>query len=230
MLSEIKMVFSSTVFLCIFLPIALIIYYAFPKQYRNWVVLVVSLLFYSWGAPQFVMVLAISSLSDYILGKHLVPLALDQKTRKKILVSAIAINLVVLCYFKYMNFFVDQVFRVMELLGLQHGTWAGIVLPIGISFFTFQKISYLVDVYRGAARPAESFQNYLLYVSLFPQLIAGPIVRYHDISQQLISRSHGTEKVLQGFWRFAVGLGKKVLVANVLGEIADQALDRKSVV
>ena len=120
------MVFSSTVFLCIFLPIALIIYYAFPKQYRNWVVLVVSLLFYSWGAPQFVMVLAISSLSDYILGKHLVPLALDQKTRKKILVSAIAINLVVLCYFKYMNFFVDQVFRVMELLGLQHGTWAGI--------------------------------------------------------------------------------------------------------
>ena len=168
--------------------------------------------FMSWGAPQFVAILAVSSLLDYIFGKSLVPYGLHEKRRQKLMVFAIGLNVVVLAYFKYMNFFVNQIFWVMDALDRQHEPWVAIALPIGISFFTFQKISYLVDIYRGIVRPATSFHNYFLYVSLFPQLIAGPIVRYHDISQQLISRNFDTEIFCRDFGDLPQGWEKKYLL------------------
>jgi alginate O-acetyltransferase complex protein AlgI len=143
--------------------------------------------------------------------------------RKKVwLTLGVAVNASALLYFKYANFFMDQLNTLLTATGQDPLLWRDVVLPIGISFFTFQKISYLVDLYRGTARPASSFTNYLLYVILFPQLIAGPIVRYHDIHEQLLARNLTSSQFFNGILRFCMGLGKKVLLANVLGEVADQ--------
>ena len=220
------MVFSSLIFLCIFLPITLGIYYATPARWRNSVALVASLLFYAWGAPRFVFILVASSVIDYSAGHFLPPDGGRRSSlRRAVLSLAIATNLSALLYFKYMNFFVEQTNRVLDATGNGGIVWQEVLLPIGISFFTFQKLSYLIDVYRGNARPARNLRDYLLYVSLFPQLIAGPIVRYHDVAQQLASRSYSAERFLEGVWRFCFGLGRKVLIANVLGGIADKAFD-----
>ncbi len=218
------MVFSSLVFLFTFLPITLLAYYATPTRHRNLVALAASCFFYAWGAPRFIFVLAVSCAFDYLLGRRLHDTPPGRKRRRHALLgTAVAINLSVLFYFKYANFFVEQVNQLLAALGGRPLSWLDVALPIGISFFTFQKISYLVDVYRGVARPATSFGTYVLYVVLFPQLIAGPIVRYHDVAAQLDRRDHTAEKFFSGIWRFCLGLGKKVLIANVLGEVADRA-------
>lgn len=218
------MVFSSLVFLCVFLPVVLLLYYATPIRYRNVTALLASLFFYAWGAPRFVLVLVGSSLVDYQISKALAELpGRSVRKRKLFLALAIAVNLSVFFYFKYMNFFVEQANALLTTMGASGIHWTHVALPIGISFFTFQKLSYLVDVYRGTAQAAQSATQYLLYVSLFPQLIAGPIVRYHDVAKQLLSREYSAETFLSGMWRFALGLGKKVLIANVMGEVADAA-------
>jgi alginate O-acetyltransferase complex protein AlgI len=214
------MVFSSLVFLCIFLPLTLTCYYAVPARWRNTVALIASLLFYAWGAPRFVFVLIVSSSLDYIASRYLTPEHSHKHIlRRTLLVLTLTTNLSVFFYCKYMNFFVEQLNHVLG--GHQAIPWTKVILPIGISFFTFQKLSYLMDVYRGNARPARNLQDYLLYVSLFPQLIAGPIVRYHDVALQLVSRHYNAERFLEGVWRFCFGLGRKVLIANVLGNVAD---------
>ena len=220
------MVFSSIVFLCVFLPATLLVYYLVPRRFRNTVALLASLFFYSWGAPRFVFVLVGSSAIDYVISRHL---ARDTRNRhgivprRVLLAAAITLNVGVFLYFKYMNFFVDQFNTMLTCFGGTPAAWTRIALPIGISFFTFQKLSYLVDVYRGAGPKASSFVRHLLYVVLFPQLIAGPIVRYHDVASQLADRTCTGEKMLQGLWRFALGLAKKVLIANVIGAAADRA-------
>jgi len=163
-----------------------------------------------------------------MVGKKIVPSNTNANSRRLFMIFAVAANIIVFGYFKYMNFFVGQAFWLADVFGIPHGEWESIVLPIGISFFTFQKLSYLIDVYRGGVAPARAFHNYLLYVSLFPQLIAGPIVRYHDIAKQLVKRNFTTEIFLQGFWRFSLGLSKKVIIANVLGKIADNAFAMES--
>ena len=217
------MVFSSLVFLCIFLPITLIVYYATPARWRNQVALAASLLFYAWGAPRFVFVLIGSSTVDYLASRFLAPAPTQRHPwRRSILSLALTMNLGVFLYCKYMNFFVAQANEVLTWCGAETMTWQKVLLPIGISFFTFQKLSYLVDVYRGTAQPSRSLHDYLLYVALFPQLIAGPIVRYHDVAQQLRSRVYTSEGFLEGAWRFCFGLGRKVLIANVLGGVADR--------
>ena len=220
------MVFSSLVFLCIFLPLTLAVYYAAPARWRNSVALVASLLFYAWGAPRFVFILVASSIVDYVASRYLSPDANRRPSwRRGLLSLTIATNLSALLYFKYMNFFVEQTSRLLVGTGSSAIVWQEVLLPIGISFFTFQKLSYLIDVYRGNARPARHLPDYLLYVSLFPQLIAGPIVRYHDVALQLESRGYTSERFLEGVWRFCFGLGRKVLIANVLGGVADKAFD-----
>jgi alginate O-acetyltransferase complex protein AlgI len=220
------MVFSSLVFLFAFLPVTLLVYYAVPNRHRNFVALAASAFFYAWGAPRFIFVLVASCAFDYVLSHRLHETDPALKRRRHgLLATAVTINLSVLFYFKYANFFVAQVNQLLATLGGRPMAWLEVALPIGISFFTFQKISYLVDVYRGTARPAKSFGTYVLYVVLFPQLIAGPIVRYHDVAAQLESRDHTAEKFLSGIWRFCLGLGKKVLIANILGEVADRAFD-----
>jgi len=223
------MVFSSLIFLCVFLPITLTVYYAAPARLRNGVALAASLFFYSWGAPRFVFVLTLSSLVDYGISHRLSPGAAADRHRKRLLVLVLALNLAVFLYFKYMNFFVEQFNRLLTLGDLQPLAWTRIALPIGLSFFTFQKLSYLVDVYRGTTPPARSPLQHLLYVTLFPQLIAGPIIRYHDVAAQLLKRRFSAEQVLQGLWRFGLGLAKKVLVANVLGRVADLAFNSRGV-
>ena len=219
------MIFSSSLFLFQFLPIFLGLYYLCPNRYRNILVLLASLWFYSWGAPRFVFLLLASSLADFLIAPHLhlEKNGLLNKNRKWWLTAGLVINLGVLFYFKYANFFVAEIHPLLTILGMTSFHWTNIALPIGISFFTFQKISYLLDVYRGTTPSAKSFINYFLYVSLFPQLIAGPIIRYHDVAQQLSHRQHSSARMLSGIWRFCLGLGKKILIANALGEIADHA-------
>lgn len=219
------MLFSSSLFLFQFLPIVLALYYLCPNRYRNLVALAASFWFYSWGAPRFIFLLLASSLADFIIAPRLSPAdtTADEKKRNKWLAAGLVINLGVLFYFKYSNFFVSEITSILTRLGMEGIHWTHFALPIGISFFTFQKISYLMDVYRGINRPAGSFINYFLYVSLFPQLIAGPIIRYHDVARQLTNREHTAARMFSGVWRFCLGLAKKVMLANPLGEIADQA-------
>jgi len=214
------MVFSSLYFLFVFLPATLLAYYACPPRGRNWVALAASLFFYAWGAPRFIFVLIGSCLADFWLGHRLREGA---ARRRGWLALGLAVNVGVLVYFKYANFLVAQVNAILAAAGAGPLPWAEVALPIGISFFTFQKISYLMDVYRGGAVPAPTFHHYLLYVALFPQLIAGPIVRYHDVAAQLVRRAHSFAKMASGVRRFCLGLGKKVLVANILAEVADRA-------
>ena len=217
------MVFSSFLFLFIFLPTFLVVYYVAPDRLRNCVALAGSYLFYAWGAPRFALVLLASSAIDYALGRLIHREPKEGRRRRLWLGLSLGLNLGLLGFFKYANFLVAEFDQLLSLLGGQSLVWREIALPIGISFFTFQKITYIVDVYRGSVPPARSFVAYALYVAMFPQLIAGPIVRYHDISDQLSHRSHSVEKMFSGIWRFCLGLGKKVLVANSLAVVADRA-------
>ncbi|HOF11049.1 MAG TPA: MBOAT family protein [Opitutaceae bacterium] len=215
------MVFSSLIFLYVFLPVFLTSYYLAPIRWRNHVALIGSLLFYAWGEPVFAGVLILSSLCDYGLSHCLANPGKGPAYRRGVLTVGLILNLGLLGYFKYANFFVGQTNGLLAWLGQGSLVWTHIALPIGISFFTFQKISYLVDVYRGTAKPARSFTDFLLFVALFPQLIAGPIIRYHDVAEQIRERAHTADKFLSGLWRFTLGLGKKVLIANQLGAVAD---------
>ncbi len=216
------MVFSSFLFLVVFLPTFLVIYYLAPGKLRNLVALAGSYLFYAWGAPRFAFVLLASSAIDYWLGRLIHREPQERRRRRRLLLGiSLGLNLGLLGFFKYANFFVGEFTSLLSQWGGQSVVWR-IALPIGISFFTFQKITYIVDVYRGIVRPARSFASYALYVAMFPQLIAGPIVRYHDISDQLSGRTHSVEKFFSGIWRFCLGLGKKVLLANSLAVVADR--------
>ena len=214
------MVFSSELFLFVFLPAFLLIYSAAPQRWRNGVALSGSLVFYAWGAPRFVWVLLASTWIDYWLS-HRIHAEPDRAAKKKWLHFSLFANLALLLYFKYANFFVDQAQLFADLMGLGTIPWAKVLLPIGISFFTFQKISYVVDVFRGTASPSRSYGECLLYVVLFPQLIAGPIVRYHDVEPQIRERSVDAAKFWSGVERFTLGLGKKVLIANPMAQVCD---------
>lgn len=216
------MAFSSVLFLFGFLPLVLGAYYVAPDRFRNAVALTASLAFYAWGAPQFVVILVASSWLDYVLARAICS-SPESVQGKRLLALAVGLNLALLVYCKYMNFFVEQANAITATAGLGQITWTAVVLPIGISFFTFQKISYLVDVFRRHAQPAGSFGQYLLYVVLFPQLIAGPIVRYHDVASQIRKRNYSDEQFLVGTWRFTIGLAKKVLIADTLAVVADAA-------
>jgi alginate O-acetyltransferase complex protein AlgI len=232
------MVFSSLLFLAVFLPTFLALYYASGAidhglgrlthrapgtTLRNGVALVGSYFFYAWGAPRFVLVLLLSSAMDYVLSRLIDRVPPERPRRRRFwLIVALGLNLSLLACFKYANFFVAQLNDLLVQLGGQPLAWSHIPLPIGISFFTFQEMTYLVDVYRRVVPPARSFRSYALYVALFPQLVAGPIVRYHDVAMQLWQRTHPMEKIFSGIWRFCLGLGKKVLVANALGAAANR--------
>ena len=215
------MVFSSATFLFYFLPAALALYFLTPPRGRNFSALVASLLFFAWGAPKFVFVLIATCFVDYHASRWLPQGRLPERKRKLLLGLVVAFDLAFLLYFKYANFFVAEVQGLLGLFGRPPFAWASVVLPIGISFFTFQKVSYLVDVYRGTAQVAGSAMRHLLYIALFPQLIAGPIVRYHDVALQIANRSTTSGLFLDGLWRFAVGLAKKVFLANTFARLAD---------
>ena len=207
------MLFSSIPFLYYFLPLVLAVYFLTPARFRNAVLLLASLIFYAWGEPKYVLLMLASILSGYGFGL-LQERYRGQKGAKLVCGLSVAVSLSFLLYFKYADFFLEN-FNAATGLGVP---LLRIALPIGISFYTFQIISYTVDVYRG--EPAQKNLIHLAaYVAMFPQLIAGPIVRYSDIAQQLEHRSHSTALAAEGVRRFLIGLGKKILIANQLGEL-----------
>jgi len=217
------MLFSSEIFLFWFLPILLVSVVCLPQRgpWRNYQILAGSILFYAWGEPSFAIVLIVGTAIDYWLSRQIHD-SEDERRRKLLLTASLALNLGILCYCKYADFLIEQA---EALLGAEGWPRIGMGLPIGVSFFTFQKISYVVDVYRRHVAPARSVADCLLYVALFPQLIAGPIVRYHDVDQQIRSRRLSSDKFASGVHRFVVGLAKKVLIADPMAAVADAIFD-----
>lgn len=215
------MVFSSAIFLFFFLPVVLLLYYVLPRSWRNGILLAASLLFYSWGEPVFITILLASITLDFFIAKKMG--SSESCQRKKWLVLSLFINLALLAFFKYANFFIDNVQHLYQLFGLKPFSWHKVALPIGISFVTFQKISYMVDVFQGNHEPQRRWDHLALYILMFPQLIAGPIIRYKEIAGQLADRSYNetTENKFNGLFRFFIGLSKKVMIANVLAQQVD---------
>ena len=218
------MVFSSSLFLLYFLPIFLLLYWLSPKKARNYVILIFSIFFYSWGAPKFVFVILGSTIIDFYIVRALYH-SRKQKHRKRLLTASIVINLGLLAYFKYANFFVENVNEVLQKFGVESMAWTAVALPIGISFYTFQTLTYSIDIYRGLHKPLNKVSDYLLYIMSFPQMIAGPIVRFNSIADQIVSRNETASDRLLGFYRFCIGLSKTVLIANALGVQAHFILD-----
>ena len=209
------MVFSSMVFLCVFLPAAFCLHLLLPgMRAKNFLLVVASLVFYAYGEPIYVILLVASSAGNYILARLT---GECPKIRKLTMTLAVVINLGLLVIFKYSGFLVETFNSI---------TGAGIPvpqvrMPVGISFFTFQALSYVIDVYRGDASVQKNFGKVLLYISFFPQLIAGPIVKYHDVEAEINNRKQTPEEIGKGIRRFIAGLSKKVLIANTMGLVAD---------
>jgi alginate O-acetyltransferase complex protein AlgI len=216
------MVFSSIVFLLFFLPAFLLTYCLVSKKYKNAVVLIFSIFFYSWGAPKFIFAILGTTLLDFHMVKWMSS-SQNQLQRRLLLALSICVNLGLLFYLKYANFFIENANSMLSIIGCKNIQWTKLALPIGISFYTFETITYVVDVYRRVHKPLNKFWDYQLYIILFPKLIAGPIVRYTDLADQIIDRSENDtpDNRLIGFYRFAIGLAKKVLIANYLGLQAD---------
>lgn len=212
------MVFSSTIFLCVYLPLVLLGYYICPKKGKNLFLLIVSLIFYAWGEPKYVFLMIFSILVNYVFGLLMDKHRENKKRLKLMLVISVIIDLGLLSVFKYTDFIITNINSVFgagfDLLN--------IALPIGISFYTFQAMSYTIDVYRDNVRVQRNLIDFGMYITMFPQLIAGPIVRYSDVQDQLAERSVTTAGFSEGIMRFVVGLGKKVLLANQMGAVWTQ--------
>ncbi|WP_419025929.1 MBOAT family O-acyltransferase [Emergencia sp.] len=214
------MLFSSIVFLFYFLPIVLLAYFVVPKKAKNIVLLIASIFFYSWGEPVYVFLMIFSAIFNYFMAIDIGRAKVHQKSGKSTLVFTVIVNLFVLSFFKYYGFLMDTVNGIL-------GTdikYTALALPIGISFYTFQALSYIFDVYRGNVKVQVNPLKFTLYLALFPQLIAGPIVKYKDIAEQLDERHVTLEKFGDGTMRFLLGLGKKVILANNLGAIYTQIM------
>ena len=241
------MVFSSFIFLFLFLPASLVLYYACPARGRNLVLTLTSYLFYGWANPYFVLLLFGSTVVSYycalvMTGQPGKPASgegplLDEDdptslTQRSAFWLSIAANLSLLVFFKYFNFGIDNYNSIVNALGLDQLQWRNIfriALPLGISFYVFKMVSYSIDVWQGKVRAARSFIDFACYVSVFPQLIAGPIVRYHDIAGQLRSRTHTSEKFARGASFMCLGLAKKVLLADPCGKVADTCFNAATI-
>lgn len=206
------MVFSSVVFLFFFLPIFLGIYFLVPSRFKNFILLIFSLIFYAWGEPVYILLMIFSSVLDYTNGILLEKIN-NKKVRKLILIESIIANLSLLGVFKYSDFLITNFNNLFHL----NISLTNLALPIGISFFTFQTMSYTIDVYKKEIKAEHNFINFMAYVSMFPQLIAGPIVRYSDIKDTIKKRKVNFNDISLGFMRFLKGLFKKVLIANLMG-------------
>ena len=210
------MIFSSILFIYYFLPILLIVYFIIPSKYKNLTLLLFSLIFYFLGEPKYIIVLLLSCIINYFLSKQIE----KEKYSKLYLIISLIYNISQLLVFKYTDFFISNINSIFNTnIPLIH-----IIMPIGISFFTFQIIGYIVDVYNKKHKSAKNIINFMTYVCLFPQLVAGPIVRYIDVENEMENRTHSYENFANGIKRFIIGLSKKVLLANVLGEFSKSLL------
>ena len=209
------MVFSSVTFLCIFFPIVFLLHAVLPNgKMRNAALILASLLFYAYGEPVYVILLLVSVALNYLFG-----LGVAGRKKKAVLTAAVIVNIGLLFVFKYAGFFVSSLNSLLP--GSAALPVPKLSLPIGISFYTFQALSYVIDVYRGQTEVQRKFFRLLLYVSFFPQLIAGPIVKYHDIEKEIATRNAAVDDIFSGLTRFSIGLGKKVLIANTMAYAAD---------
>lgn len=209
------MVFSSLTFLFVFLPIVLLIYYISPRPLKNFVILLFSLIFYAWGEPKFIFLIILSILINYIGALQIVKNSSDTEKRKFIFITLLLIDISILFFFKYYGFIITSI---GSLFGIDL-VIRDIPLPLGISFYTFQQISYIIDVYTKKTKVQKNLINFAAYITMFPQLIAGPIVKYNDIESQLKNRNENLTQFSSGVHRFIIGLGKKVLLANSIGAI-----------
>ncbi len=232
------MIFTSQIFLFWFLPSILLLYYLLPFKFRSGLLVLVSYLFYGWWRPDFVLLMLVSTLIDFWCGRGIgrMHAAVDSapndaaaaglvKKRKRFLLLSMCANLGLLGYFKYWNFGIDSLNVLLEAWEVAPIQWAAIVLPVGISFYTFQSMSYSIDVYRKDAPPVSRFIDFACYISLFPQLVAGPIVRYQTLAHQLTQRDHTLDKFARGAFLFQVGFIKKLLIADTVAVVAAQAFD-----
>ena len=211
------MLFSSMTFLFVFMPLVITIYGLSKKEIRNYVLLIASILFYAWGEPRYLAIMILTILVNYV-GAIEMARFFNRKKRKLILAATICVNLGFLIYFKYFNFIVDNANNLFN----TNFDFIDVIMPIGISFYTFQAMSYLIDVYRREVKAQKDIYKLALYIVLFPQLVAGPIVKYHDVCDQIDNRKVKFENVIIGFKRFIMGLAKKVLLANTLAVVADK--------
>ncbi len=242
------MVFSSQLFVFYFLPLALALYYLAPRRLRHLVLTLASYAFYGWANPLFMVLMLASTVVDYFCGLGLVgrlerggagpierlePDAPRSRGQKLLVAVSVASNLSLLGFFKYFNFAVDNYNALASALGLGDlalDTVLRVALPLGISFYTFQSMSYTIDVYRGDAMALGNFIDFACYVSMFPQLVAGPIIRFSEIDDQLRRRTHTLQKIARGAAFFSLGAAKKILLANPLGKIADTVFDAGSAI
>lgn len=211
------MLFSSSVFIFIFLPLVLFLYYISGKKIRNYILLLASLIFYAWGGVNYLKILMVSILINYIFGL-LIDKTVDRShLRKFILILGIILNLALLFYYKYYDFFIENINNILNMnLELKR-----IVLPIGISFFTFQGMSYIIDIYRNDGKVNKNIFSVALYISFFPQLVAGPIIKYKTIDEQIRVRKESIDYFSYGINRFVIGLGKKIIISDMLGAISN---------
>lgn len=219
------MVFSSNLFLFLFLPVFLAMYYALPFKYRSRLILVCSYLFAAWWKPVFVLLFLVVQIWDYAIS-HYVYWAHERNdpvSAKRWLILGIGGDLAALAYFKYFNFGMDNVNSILTASGHEPITFWRVILPIGISFYTFHEMSYLIDVYRRDAKPAPTFWDFAAFIALFPQLVAGPILRYKDVVDQFTERTHSFEKFSRGCIRLMGGLAKKILIADTIAPVVDAA-------
>lgn len=212
------MVFSNLFFLYCFLPAVLFLYFIASPLFRNSILLVASLFFYAWGEPRYLILMVFSILINYGYGIWIEKSHPKEKKKKLIVATAIIINLALLGYFKYAHFFIDVIDKMFHL----HFQMKPLSLPIGISFYTFHALSYLIDVYRKKEKAQRNLFNLALYIANFSQLVAGPIIRYNDVAEQIKARMVTSNQFVDGIQRFILGLAKKVIVANPLGSIADK--------
>ena len=213
------MLFSSLLFLYYFLPITIVLYFIVPFALKNIVLLTASLIFYGWGEPRYVILMILSIVVNYIFGL-LIDRFRESQFKKYLFILCVIFNLGMIGYFKYANFFLDTINNVLK----TSIPLLKIALPIGISFYTFQILSYVIDVYREDVPVQKNIIHLATYITLFPQLVAGPIVRYSDVNNQLGSRKHSLEYMSDGIKRFVIGLSKKIFIANQLGEFCNQFL------
>lgn len=219
------MVFASVIFIFFFLPLVLIAYFGIGKKYCNLCLFIASVIFYAWGEPRYFWILLLSIIVNYVFGILIGKNYKSVKTNKCLLVVGIGFNILLITWFKYANFLVNNVNQLIHLTGVHgHIHIHPVHLPIGISFFTFMALAYLIDVYRKSFAPATKVLNFGLYLSMFPHLIAGPIVRYNEISKELDSRTSGIDDWVEGITRFVIGLGKKVLISNTLGSVVSRVM------
>ena len=213
------MVFSSILFLCLFMPVVFGLYYLCPAKCRNSILLISSLIFYAWGEPRYILIMIFSTVFDYTNGRLIEYYRAKNsiKMQKAVLVVSVVGNLGILCFFKYTDFLIKSINGLFD----TQFSILGIALPIGISFYTFQTMSYTIDVYKGRVEAQHNILDFGMYVCMFPQLIAGPIVRYEHVSKEIHNRKLSSEDIASGIQLFIIGLGKKVILANQIGALWD---------